>query len=385
MKRPLLAGLVVLAAITGCDLLFAPPPPVDGGGRPDRNRDDECNDDDDCDGGEFCDDDGDCQPIVAEGEGDPAEGEGEPPPPPPPLCDGAGCPEILSLTSNRAILDERSSATISAVVTDPDGVADVIGGVLLDPVSGGTYGSFNATGSGTFDITVSWNSLSPARTIEFEGGVSRVVRARFFDQSGNETFDDVTLRLECSDSNVACNDQCGATRCNGTCLSEDQLDTVDNCGGCGIVCDASAVCENDGTGFACSGGTVVGEPYSGSREAGVVCGIAGTCPDACCVSDFSGASTCEATGTCLIAGADCDGPEDCGGGQECCFQSTTAACVDTGTCRANGGSEVCVNSGDCVFGEVCCPAGLVAFFGGDAGNCVVDDGSGGCAAPAPTP
>lgn len=398
LRASALAFVAAVSLVAGCDVLnglLAPPPIDDGGGRPGGGGggggNDDCDDDGDCRGGEFCNDDGECEDIDG-GEGEEGEGEG---PPPPPECNGAGCPEILSLTTNRSTLDERGSATISAVVTDPDGVADVIGGVLLDPVSNDTYGSFFAASAGAFQISVSWNELNPVRRIEFNGSTSRTVRARFFDQAGNEAFADVAFTLACSEAETACDAQCGAERCGGACVSDFSDD--DNCGSCGHACNADAFCEfdeNDG-GFTCfcdrppcdggaegegeGEGGVPGEPFSGTRENGVVCGAAGTCPDVCCVDFLSQSSSCVAsTDQCPFGGATCDGPEDCSVGEECCFAGFGATCTPTGDCRDGGNREVCVNSNDCAFGELCCSSSTVTAFGGDAGVCAEETPEGGC-------
>lgn len=387
---PMLRALaLVLVIVPGCDLLNAlNPPPVtgEGGRRPGGGGGgDDCEDDSDCDGGEFC-DDGDCVEFGDEGEGDGAEGEGEPPPPPPPTCDGAGCPEILSLTSNRSTLTEFDSATLSAVVTDPDGVSDVIGGVLLDPVSGDTYGNFASASAGAFQMSVSWNVLNPVSPINFTTSTTRTLRARFFDQAGNDVFGDVVVTLACDDDDSACDGQCGSERCNGSCLTGEDFFSDDNCGGCGNACPVDGFCSSDfggGSGSpqcVCDGipcgasegegePPVPNEPYSGTREDGVVCGAAGTCAEACCIDIFNSTSTCGDFGTCSFGGADCDGPEDCTGSQECCFSGFATTCVDVGTCRDSSGQEVCVNNNDCAFGELCCTTSTVALFGGDAGVC----------------
>jgi hypothetical protein len=381
MRRSLRSSLAVvavsLAAVAGCDLLFGPPPVVDDDtGRPGRD-DDDCDDDGDCNGGEFC-DDGTCRDFATEGEGEEGEGEegeGEPPPPPPPACNGAGCPTIVSLSINATVLGEFNSATVAAIVTDPDGVDDVIGGTLLDPQSGLVYGTFAAQGGGAYEIDVTWGLLNTARPIDFSSSTSRTLRARFFDQAGNDVFGDVDVDLACDDGGAACNAQCGRARCEGACV-EDVFDTDDNCGSCGTVCSGGSTCERSGNGFRCVGGAGEGEgepspEYVGVRENGVVCGE-DLCADSCCVDPFGGTPpTCGAT--CPLGGGSCDGPEDCNAGEECCFSTFSSACVPTGDCRSAGNREICVNSGDCAFDEVCCTDVLLLSFGVDAGACVVGD------------
>jgi hypothetical protein len=290
----------------------------------------------------------------------------------------------LSFSSNRTTLGPSDTATLSAVVTDPDGVGDLLGGVLLDPTTDTTYGTFTATGAGTFSIDVDWGVLGAVRAVDFATSTTRVVRGRFFDQGGLAAFADVTLSLACSDGSAACDGRCGRARCDGTCRNEADFVDDDNCGGCGVRCTGGAFCSTDFTSPRCvGGGEGEGEgegepsqPFTGTPEAGVVCGAAGTCADACCFDLFTTTPSCVASAdACLIGGAaTCDGPEDCGPGTECCFAGFGASCVTTGECRAGGnGSEVCNSNRDCLTGELCCSNTLVAAFGFSAGTCAVAD------------
>jgi hypothetical protein len=379
-RLPILFALPLTLAplLTACELLLLgqPAAPIDGGGaRPDR---DECDDDDDCNGGEEC-DDGDCVNIANEGEG---EGEGEPEPEPLPVCSDVGCPEILSFSSNLSNLTEFETAVLSAVVTDPDGVADLIGGVLLDPVSDTTYATFSATGSGTFTIAVGWGSLNPVRPIDVDVSASRVVRARFFDQAGHESFADLTLTLRCSDDDVACDGQCGAERCGGACLSREDLRNNDNCGSCGNQCEQNAFCEFDGVEATCRCPSnncgpppepTPGTRYtSGAPEDGVVCGDQ-TCETACCLALDQSVSCDVGDGTCFFPVASCDGPEDCLGSEECCVSGFQSVCQPTGQCRTDGNREVCVDDDDCAGSEICCTDNRALNFGLDGGVCAIPD------------
>ncbi len=378
-RHTALRALVLLPALlvsitSACELLL-PAPAEEPPPRGRRGGDDECSRNSDCAGGERC-DDGECVDIEAgEGEG---EGEGEPPPPPPPACGEVGCPEIISFSSNRSTLSERDTATLSAVVTDPDGVSDLIGGVLLDPSTNTVYGTFTATGAGTFSIDVSWNTLNPVRAIEFSSSTTRVLRGRFFDQGGLEALGDVTLTLRCNTAgDAACDGQCAFERCNGSCQRTSSFTDANNCGGCGVRC-SSGICQPDNNDvFSCLGGGGEGEgegegepgvEYTGTRENGVVCGVAGTCAEDCCLDPFTTTSVCAAAGQCLFLAGSCDGPEDCAGNEECCFGSFSTSCVAAGQCRSTG-NEVCVTRADCAAGELCCASPTALAFGFDAGIC----------------
>ena len=370
--------LLVVAFLPACDLLLGvPAAPIDGGGGRGARDPDECNDDDDCDGGEEC-DDGDCVNLSA------GEGEGEPPPPPP-VCGEVGCPEILALSSNVSTIGPFDSAVLSAVVTDPDGVADLIGGVLIDPISASTYATFTATGTGTFTISVSWSSLNPVRPIDFDGQASRLVRARFFDQAGHEAFGDVTLTLRCEADDVACAGQCGSERCDGSCLTAEQLSDPANCGACANQCDVGAVCDFDDVngGFACacpSGNCGPPDPpqpgtrYAGAPEIGVVCGAQTCAASTSCCFDLNSSLSCDdGTGACFFPVASCDGPEDCAANEECCLASLQSVCQPAGQCRSDGNREVCVDDDDCAGTEICCTDGQAAGFGLDGGVCALPE------------
>ncbi|MFN7146625.1 MAG: hypothetical protein ACK4YP_22820 [Myxococcota bacterium] len=146
-------------------------------------------------------------------------------------CAGAGksspdAPEIVQFTADAATVDESGSVTFSAVVTDPNGVDDVIGGTLGNG-DGATYGAFATSGdAGTYALTLSWDEISETEAFVFEGSDTRSFVATFFDQEGHEATASVTVAFTCST---------GAA-CDGACvnLRTDE----DNCGSCGNSCDA---------------------------------------------------------------------------------------------------------------------------------------------------
>jgi hypothetical protein len=117
---------------------------------------------------------------------------------------------------------------ITAVVTDPQGIGDLIGGQLEEP-AGGTYDSFaTASQEGSYSLTLSWDDINQVSPINAAvSGSSRVFRARFYDQAGNETTKDLTIKLLCGD---------GMTACAGEC--HDLQNETANCGKCGFDCEA---------------------------------------------------------------------------------------------------------------------------------------------------
>lgn len=154
-------------------------------------------------------------------------------------------PRILSFTSNVTRLIEGQSVSFSAIVTDSDGVGDVIGGQLRSP-SGATYGTFaTAAEEGAYSLSVSWSQIHQLEPINASpGGTSRVFRAEFFDVAGHTVTQDITIQLGCSDTS--------ASICDGNCQSTD--DDPNNCGACGNVCGPGILPWNKGQGV-CSEGT----------------------------------------------------------------------------------------------------------------------------------
>lgn len=151
---------------------------------------------------------------------------------------GEVAPTILSLTTSVGSLTQGESVTITAVVTDPQGIADLIGGQLQDS-GGGTYGAFTTSSDeGSYSLVLSWDAIGAVSPITFDGEGSRSVVAVFYDQAGNEASEALTLRLTC-DAGTACDSVCGMGECGGSCV--DLAADASNCGECGNTC-RSGVC-----------------------------------------------------------------------------------------------------------------------------------------------
>ncbi|MEQ8279111.1 MAG: hypothetical protein RMA76_16895 [Deltaproteobacteria bacterium] len=152
-------------------------------------------------------------------------------------CDAAGAcvvvegmspPRILDFSSDVTTVRPGGAVVFSAIVTDPDGIDDVIGGQLIS--DGATYGTFATSASeGAYTISLTWNQMDAVRTIELApGGAPRVFTAQFFDVAGQRTSRDLAIQLQCHDPALAA--------CGGRCVS---LTTDEaNCGGCGVTCSA---------------------------------------------------------------------------------------------------------------------------------------------------
>jgi hypothetical protein len=192
-----------LATIAGCDLLDGAECHADADCAGSDLCDDgacvECARDADCDDDEEC-NDGECE-AAGEGEG---EGEGEREP---------GGPEILQLSTNVTTLDETGTLVVTAVVTDPDGVDDVIGGSLRAP-DGATYGAFTTSAAeGAYEIRVDWFELHAVAAIEFTDSATRAFEAEFFDQGGARATRGFSVTLACSGGGGVCDGDCGLVRC----------------------------------------------------------------------------------------------------------------------------------------------------------------------------
>src|SRR5262245_32614596 len=79
-------------------------------------------------------------------------------------------PRILSLSSNLQIMHPADTLIVTAVVTDPDGIDDVIGGQLRD-ASGATYGAFQTSAAeGAYGMSLTWAALNAVAPIDFPAG-----------------------------------------------------------------------------------------------------------------------------------------------------------------------------------------------------------------------
>lgn len=146
-----------------------------------------------------------------------------------------GGPIFLSFGTNVGALTEGESVIFTAILTDPDGINDIVGGTLKSVDEALQFGPFVAAGQpGTYSVTLSWAQIHQVDPIEFTAGsIGRGFRAVFFDQKGHKATDDVEVQLSCA----------GGAACAGSCmdLASDGL----NCGTCGRVCDGGEdACES---------------------------------------------------------------------------------------------------------------------------------------------
>ncbi len=143
-----------------------------------------------------------------------------------------GGPVFLSFNTNVGKITQGESVTFTALLTDPDGVDDIVGGSLLSENEKIDFGPLIAAGQpGTYSISLSWAQIHQSDPIFFENAEPpRVFRARFFDQKGHQAVMDAEIVLMCA----------GGSACGGSCTDLD-LDGM-NCGNCGHAC-ASMGCQ----------------------------------------------------------------------------------------------------------------------------------------------
>ena len=137
-----------------------------------------------------------------------------------------GAPGFLSLQTNVSKITAGETVTFTAVLTDPDGVDDIVGGTLSDDTGKIGYGPFVAAGQpGTYSVTLSWDAMQQADPIEFENAdLTRVFRAEFYDQAAHKVHQDTNLALTCTTGSA----------CDGVCT--DLMTDAMHCGTCSGVC-----------------------------------------------------------------------------------------------------------------------------------------------------
>lgn len=205
-----------------------------------------------------------------------------------------GAPIIVTLDANVTLVTPTQPMTISVIVTDPDGVDDVIGGQLQTENGDVVLGTFqSAADEGAYTLTISYADFGVAELIEFAPGpVGRTLRVEFFDESANSSRETLNFQLGC--------DEPGEAMCDDACVVAECHPTLFPCAG-GQVCFAGSCIEGP----------------TGRDSAGQNCFVEQ--PLACehlCLVSLDRPLSC-GTGACC-SGAPCD-PEndDCPGGLTC--------------------------------------------------------------------
>jgi hypothetical protein len=128
--------------------------------------------------------------------------------------DGGGgphAPVFLTFGTNVSSLTENETVVFSAVLTDPDGIADLIGGALKSPDGTISYGAFATSDQeGAYSLSLTWDAIEESQDITFQQGQTRMFMAEFFDAAGHKTQKTISLQLTCN----------GMYACGGKCLAE---------------------------------------------------------------------------------------------------------------------------------------------------------------------
>ncbi len=231
---------------------------------------------------------------------------------PPESSDG---PQIVNLGSSVSAIGEGDFVLISAIVTDPDGVGDVIGGVLETPDGESVFGTF-ATGAdeGAYQLQLTFDDVA---TVSGTVGITpRTVEmvARFFDQASNETQQTITVGLECG-SGMLCVDK--------TCMVEPEGGNDFGVGECypfnPSACPEGEMCAPQEGLFRC-------QP-AGNRGQGEACETAAECAGGllCSFGLFGAESQC-------LTWCDLSAP-DCPTGTTCREVPFFALCGNEGLCE----------------------------------------------------
>jgi hypothetical protein len=141
-------------------------------------------------------------------------------------------PVFLSFGTSLTSITEGQTVNFTAVLTDLDGINDVIGGTLVDQF-GGTYGAFvTSAQEGAYQLDVTWAQVNQMMAVDLAYGATgqRSFTATFFDQGGNSVQKAVALTLTCK----------GHAACAGTCV--DTMADAQNCSTCGNVCPGGGGC-----------------------------------------------------------------------------------------------------------------------------------------------
>jgi hypothetical protein len=276
--NPMRRLALVLLFLPGCALpnlndLFGQQAPLKPG---------ECRHSDDCAADELC-DTGKCRKIGSEGEGSQGgegEGEGEGD-----VVDPRG-PQFLQYSTNITSMGPEDTLIFTVVVTHPDGIQNVVGGSLVDPGSGASYGAFTTLSTtGSYQLSLSWEALNEVAAIDFSTSAQRSFQARFFDQAGHVSSESLSITLTCGGT-PACAGSCGAARCgDGTCTTNngspdtngngicnntcENLTTTSACGSCGNVCSTGSCGDVNGT-------------VQCACTSGFQCGFGDACVDSTC-------------------------------------------------------------------------------------------------------
>ena len=135
-----------------------------------------------------------------------------------------GGPEVTDISLSTLEITQGESILITAQVTDPDGLDDIVGGSLRSEDLTLTLGNFTQLSPGLYEISLGWDAIQAAQDIVFDVPLERSFLAVFSDTSANEGTRSVNVGLTCG-SGAACEP--------GIC---NPLTDWDSCGSCTHEC-----------------------------------------------------------------------------------------------------------------------------------------------------
>jgi hypothetical protein len=125
-------------------------------------------------------------------------------------------PRILTFTSDVDTLSPVSTVRFDVIVTDPDGIGDVIGGTLTTS-SGDPLGTFaTSADEGAYQLTLAWDEFARAATPTFYHRDDIELVATFFDVAGSSSTATLTLTMSCEGVQYG-----GCGPCAGVCDAFD--------------------------------------------------------------------------------------------------------------------------------------------------------------------
>ena len=205
---------------------------------------------------------------------------------------GNSPPVIVTLGSNVTSITQGASVTITAIVTDPDGIDDVIGGNLGDG-AGATYGAF-ATSSqeGSYELVISWDQIQQVQSIDFAEGTTqpRTFVATFYDQAAHMVAKSLTITLGCM----------GHGACMGVC--KNMSGDTQSCGTCGNVCGTGASCVQSAC--VCPGAQM--ECNGVCKNLQTDAANCGTCGNACAAGNTCDKGKCGVLAACSTGHTSCN-------------------------------------------------------------------------------
>lgn len=152
----------------------------------------------------------------------------EPPNTEPPSDPGA--PVYLSFATNDAAYGVDEAITVSAILTDPDGIDDLVGGSLTINGEDGverTMGTFATSAQeGAYTLTIfAQEALEATRrtttTLDHDTPHAVELRATFFDQAGHAAYRQISVGISCIYGDPAAGSATFGYLTDGACVASD--------------------------------------------------------------------------------------------------------------------------------------------------------------------